>query len=597
MERLVCSPEFTGSERLCDFVRFIVEEALGGRALRIKESLIGAEVYGRRRDYDPKTDAIVRVEAVRLRTKLQQYYEGPGRTEPVRISLPKGSYVPVFSQAAEPPSVLKPAANEIPLLRRLWLPVAAVVVVAALGGTASWVYRSARSGTGLVSVAVLPFIDLSGNAGTAAFADALTEQLTHLLSNETGFLVASRTSAAQFKGKPLDIPVAGQQLHVSAAIEGSVQRKSERIRLTVKLVSTADGYQLWSEDYEAAAANAGSFQDTVSELITRTLRANFAGASTDLRRPQARRDPEALKLYAQGHAEWLTLRKEGVLKAISCYQEAVAKDSEYAEAYAGLGEAKLFLASLETTGNTNTIAGARKELVKALALDDRIAAAHAALGNILLFHDWDFSGAEHELRRALELRPGVSSNSRWYAIVASLRGHYAEAEQELRFGNIVTADSEVITAELGRIALELGHVEEAYKYTRQSQAISEHYPPGHFLMGLIHERTGNYKGAIAEYQKCAAASPGWGLGCEAAIAHARIRSGDRSAGSILPTLVRQTSTALVALALGDRNGALDALERAVNTREEDFLLVKNDYRFERLRPDPRFQALLKGIGL
>lgn len=594
LTRLVSSSLFAGSEKLSDFLRFIVTETLAGNSSRIKESLIGSEVYGRRPDYDPKTDAIVRVEAVRLRAKLKQYYDGPGRTESVRIDLPKGTYVPVFSTVGQPGSSTEPVEKSTGFPQK-WLRVAVLTVLFSMAFLAAWIYQAGHRGPAHFTLAVLPFVDLSGDPGADHFGRAVSEQLTHSLSNEPGFLVASRTAAAQFKSQPVDILLVGRQLRVSALVEGSVQRKSDRLRLTVKLVSASDGYQLWSEDYEAPAANAGTFQDQVSELITRTLRANFAGLSGNLRALRTSRDPDAARLYAIGHKEWLTLHREGVLKAISCYQEAIALDAKYAEAYAGLGEAKLFLAGLEK--NTNLISDAKKTLRTALALDDRTAPAHAALGNILLFHDWDFGTAEHELRKALELRPGVSAHSRWYAIAACLRGHHSEAQQELEFANIVTADSEVITAELGRIGLELGHIEEAEKWARQSLSLSEHYPPGHFLMGLILERKQNYKDAISEYRICAAASPGWGLGCEAAVAHARIASGDRSARSIPPDLKRQTSVALLALAAGDREGAQAALERAVQAREEDFLLVKNDFRFEPLRQDPRFRALLGRIGL
>lgn len=598
LERLVSSPGFSGSEKLCTFLRFIVAQSLAGRTEQIKESVIGTEVYGRKPGYDTKTDAIVRVEAGRLRARLKLYYEGPGRSETLRIDLPKGTYVPVFQGIAEARRVKQTVPRRH---SSLWLPKrwgAAALLLAAMAGVSFGIYRAAPRDQSLLSIAVLPFKNLNEEAGVTAFSAGLTQHLTHALSMEPGVLVSSRTSAAQFQDQPLDISAVGRRLHVQAILEGSAQRKAERIRVTAHLVSTADGYQLWSEDYEAPAADAVKFEDAVSELIARTLRANFAGSRVELRRPHAERDPEAVQLYMQGHAEWLTQSLEGTRRAGSSFEQAVGRDSAYAEAYAGLGKARLLEASLEPRNESATVGQAKVALARALALDDRLAEAHAALGNILLFHEWNFGAAEHELKRALELKPGVDSWSRWYALVASLRGHQEMARQELEYAELASPDSEVIKAELGRIALELGHPQAAETYARRSLAIGENYPPARFLLGLISERQRNHHQAIAEYRKCAAASPTWGLACNAAVAHALIASGDRAgAGDILPTLRGQTSLALVALAMGDPEGAHAALERAIGAREVDFLQVKNDARFDPLRPDPRFNALLLRAGM
>src|SRR5262249_23767980 len=159
------------------------------------------------------------------------------------------------------------------------------------------------------------------------------QQLTHTLSNEPGFLVASRTAAMQFKNWPQDLGAVGRKLHVTAVVESSEQRRENRIHIVAQLISVGDGYQVWSENYEFPVEEAGHYQDEVTKLIARTLRARFAGVS-DPHASQRCADSDANRMYARGRDEWLTQRSPGVEKAVSLYEQAVTKDARCALAYA-----------------------------------------------------------------------------------------------------------------------------------------------------------------------------------------------------------------------------------------------------------------------
>lgn len=253
LDKILASHAFAGAERPGRFLRFIVEQALIGNQL--KETLVGVEVFGRKPGYDPRFDGVVRVEAVKLRSRLKEYCETEGDADPVRIDLPKGGYLPCFealpSQPVEP--IEKGAA---PPPRRVWWtdwrliapPLALAVLIAG--------YLLARRShprpvtPDSSSIAVLPFVNLSSNKENEYFSDGLTDDLINALTKVRGLRVVARGSAFQFKGKNPDIRAVGRQLNVAAVLEGSVQRSGNRLRITAQLSSVADGYHVWSESYD-----------------------------------------------------------------------------------------------------------------------------------------------------------------------------------------------------------------------------------------------------------------------------------------------------------------------------------------------------------
>jgi Predicted integral membrane protein len=221
-EKMLASDLFSRSERMSRFLRFTVEQSLAGNAANLKEYLIGVEVFDKPETLDPRLDPIVRVEAGRLRAKLREYYDTEGREDPILIHFPPRSYVPSFER------------RNIPALE----PLPRVNV------------RKASDPGSPPAIAVLPFTDMSRSRDQEYFCDGLTEEIICTLSKLNPLRVVSRTSSFQFKGKADDIRHIGEQLNVNTVLEGSVRRDEKKVRITVQLVDTSDGYHVWSETFD-----------------------------------------------------------------------------------------------------------------------------------------------------------------------------------------------------------------------------------------------------------------------------------------------------------------------------------------------------------
>lgn len=241
LERILGGEAFAQSDRLKRFLRFAVEEVLQGRAQQLKEYLIGVEVFDRDHAYDPRTDPIVRVEARRLRFRLEEYYRTEGRADPVLIDLPKGKYVPVFRKRES--GAFEPKSNQV----------------------------YPRSPDEFITIAVLPFADLSRENDQEYFCRGIADDLITALTQLDGLRVVSRTSAFQFRSKAHDVRTIGQMLNAGMVLEGSVQKVGKRIRVTAQLTNVADGCHLWSERYDREMKDVFAIQDQISRAIVKRL--------------------------------------------------------------------------------------------------------------------------------------------------------------------------------------------------------------------------------------------------------------------------------------------------------------------------------------
>jgi TolB-like protein len=274
LDKILGSGAFAGSERPSRFLRYVVEQALEGNPL--KETLVGVEVFGRKPAYDPRLDGVVRVEAVKLRSRLKDYYETEGASDEVRIDLPKGGYVPSFEASPHRVTALPelpelPELPDLPPARRgRWTdwritgpPLALLVLAAAwlIGNPRPRLPSPGPAAASASSIAVLPFVNLSSDKENEYFSDGLTDDLIGTLTKIQGLRVVARSSAFQFKGKNPDIRIAGRQLNVATVLEGSVQKSGGRLRITAQLSSVADGYHLWSETYDRELKDVFAVQD------------------------------------------------------------------------------------------------------------------------------------------------------------------------------------------------------------------------------------------------------------------------------------------------------------------------------------------------
>ena len=572
---LSCS-RFANAEKQKGFLAFVVNEALAGRGQELKEAVLGALIYGRRQDYDPKIDAIVRVEAARLRTKLGQYYVEEGCNDPVRIEIPKGGYTPAFSRNKTPPrNVAAPAPRRLPV----WASTAAGVFVLAALSLPSRLTPE----PGGFALSVQATENLTGDSALNPFCAGLPEQLLSKLSSTPGIVVFQRN--AQAPKQPI------------FRLETALHRSGSRLQVTAKLIGvTPEKPILMTATYTTERDGIERFQNSVSELLARTVGANFGGlGEADLRRRQGQL-ATAKQLCVQGRAEWSTGRKTGAQKAVALFEKAIAISPSYSEAHAWLAAAAWFLADLEDGAHSRRLAQARAAAAQAIVLDDRIAIAHATLGNILLFKDANLPDAERELRRAMELEPGDDGHTRWYALAASMRGHQKRASDELEFARLLSPDSELVQAESGRLAIDLGQWDDAAKFTRRALELAPRHRLAHYNLGRIYEHRREYEKAVASYRACGTALE-WDIDCEAAAMAVLTISESRKQieGAARPPT--WTGRALVWLRRGNPDKAFKSLEQARNRHERGFALGFHDERFAIARGEKRFRELWELSGL
>lgn len=344
LDRIANSEAFQRSPQLQRFLRFIVEETLSGRGERLKEYVIGTEVFGRPANYDPQLDSLVRVEAHRLRAVLEQYYSQPGADGNVRIELNKGSYVPAFREKA--------AAQETPLEERaprrtryrLWVMAASALTMVLLAG--AWFYQRQRAHHELLpsdaTIAVLPFDNLSPEPGSEYFCFGLVDEITTELAKSGKLRVVARTSASRFK-RGDDVRSIGRQLKADAVLEGSVQRSADRVRVTAQLISAADNLHVWSESYERPSSNLFAVQDEVAQAVTSAVQSHIAGSTgKQPRQIKYSADPLANQLYwkavyfraPMGRTGW----RRDLATSAEFLERAVEKDPQFAQAYAVMAD-------------------------------------------------------------------------------------------------------------------------------------------------------------------------------------------------------------------------------------------------------------------
>jgi serine/threonine-protein kinase len=380
--RVLASPGFARNERLGRFLRFVVQAKLQGKLADLKETVIGVEVFDRAPGYDTRSDAVVRMEAGKLRARLAEYYSGPGARDPVRIEIPKGGYVPNWQMDGR--------VRGLPGWR--WGIAITVSLCLVFGGT--WARRWLRTGT--KTIAVLPFLDVSPEPGNEYFSDGLTEEITQLLSTVEGLDVTSRTSSFSVKGMRLSAREIGTKLNAAVLLEGSVRKSGDQLRIAAQLIRTEDGKHLWSNTYDREMRNVFTIQEEIAASIVNALRLKLGGGQR-----RYAESAEAYQLYLRGrHA----LTEGQPRQALDYFEKTVAMDSGYALAHAGIGDAFLIMEAQHLLPHTEAFPRAEVAAQKALDLDPMLSEAHTALAEISV-RKYRWNEAERSFRRALELNP------------------------------------------------------------------------------------------------------------------------------------------------------------------------------------------------
>src|SRR5271170_5262580 len=536
-----------------------------------------------------------------IETLPRRGYRFIGRLEGVAVESP----LDVPAQTEHP--------GELPVDRSLTKPRTMLVypILALLvTGFAVWLSRtgahSASAAHRLSSIAVLPLENLSGNPSEEFFADGMTDQLITDLAKVGSLRVISRTSVMQYKGTKKPLPEIARELNVDAIVEGSVIRSGERVRVTAQLVRASSDQHLWAETYDRDRGDVLELQGDVAESIAQQVRAQLTPQQQAQLRSTHVVDPAAYDAYLKGRLYFTneSSNPDSLKKAQQNFAESILKDPNFALAYAGLADSYVYLAFDGVLPQETAYRSAKEALAKAVQLDDTIGEAHDTLGVVSWRFDWNWDAADREFNRAIALAPSYSCAHEDRAMFLGFVGKRDEALAEI--AQIDQLDYSVSSASAEAITYyELKDYPELIAASKRGLLLDPQNAFLHYLLGIGYEASGALPEAISEYQKVMKI---WDdPNAAVALAHAYSAAGRKAeANKILHDLQRKSeetsvppyTMATIYAGLGENDKAFEFLEKACSQKSLDVsLFLTSDLRLDNLRPDPRFQSLLRGMAL
>jgi TolB-like protein/DNA-binding winged helix-turn-helix (wHTH) protein/tetratricopeptide (TPR) repeat protein len=488
-------------------------------------------------------------------------------------------------------------------MRRRWAILAVAVVLIALA-VGSYVYRSGNSQSSQ-TIAVLPFKPLSAGASDGFLELGMADTLITRLSRTRGLIVRPTSAIRKYTGADSSPLAAGQALQVDAVLDGTIQRVGDRLRVSVRLLRVRDGASLWSNSYDTNFTDVFQVQDAVSERVVDALAVRLSSLEEASLRKRDTSNVQAYELYMKGIFFWNKRSEDGLRKAVDYFQQAIAADENYALAYAGLAAALNPLGYRGYAPSDEVRPKIRAAATRAVSLDPDLPEAHVVLGAVLSFYEWNGPEGEKEFRRALELNPKLPLAHHWYAMSLQCRGRYQEAVQHRQRAQELDPITPVITTGLGDALFLTGDDEGALTQYHKALELDNSLDETHVGIGHVYERRGDYKSAITEYRLAVQYSPR-SRASRAALGHALAQAGETSeAKQILNELVRLSHeeyvspvhVAIVSAGFGDRETALNWLAKAHDERNSSLSGIGMELQLKSLSGDPRFQKLLRQIGL
>jgi TolB-like protein/Tfp pilus assembly protein PilF len=452
------------------------------------------------------------------------------------------------------------------------------------------------------SIAVLPFDNLSRDPDNAYFCEGVQDEILTRLAKVADLKVISRTSTQHFKSTPDNLPQIAKQLGVAHILEGSVQKSNDQVRVNVQLINALTDAHLWADTYDRKLTDIFAVESEIAKNIAETLQARLSGSEKSSIAKTPTVNPEAYELYLKGRFFWNKRTGTDLRKAIDYFNQAIAKDPNYALAYVGLADSYLLLSSYAAVSPAESLPPARSALKKALELDDSLAEAHASFG-LLATLELDLHRALDELKRAVELKPNYATAHHWLSLAHLTLAQFDSAISEAKRAIELDPLSLVINADTSWIYFSARRYDEAEAQVRKTLEIGPQFFLAHYYLGEVLQFKGHLSEAIAEFQKAFELNNDpYSL---AMLGQAYARNGQRDeAQKILARLNEEAKShyvapyalALVQIALGDKDRAIEELEHAYAEGATNYLFViKVDPLLDDLRGNPRFDALVQKV--
>jgi TolB-like protein len=453
------------------------------------------------------------------------------------------------------------------------------------------------------SIAVLPFVDMSGPAESVEYlADGLADELINMLAQVPGLTVASRSSSFRFRGKGLDIVEIGKALSVGTILEGSVRRSGDQLRVTAQLVNAIDGYSLWSETYERQMGEVFAVQDEIASSIIGRLKVYLGGDRAQVSAKRYTANTQAYHFYLMGRYFWNKRTSSGFERAIEYWKRAIAHDPSYALAYSGIADAYSLLAYFGYRSPNEALEQSRSAARKALDIDNALAEAHTSMGDVALHIDRDFGACEHEIKTAIALNPDYARAHHLLSHHWVARGDIGRSLEASRRALEIDPTNLSLIAHLSWHHYHAGEFRDAIDVGQRATEMDPSFIMARIYLGQAYALDRMYREAIKEFEKSLAEGStdvqGY-LGLTFAL------SGDRrKAEAMLADLQSQSAEryvspyhfATISLALGDIDGAFRWLDKTVDERGRHAVSLRLDPVLTTIREDPRFPLLLRRIS-
>jgi serine/threonine protein kinase/Tfp pilus assembly protein PilF len=483
--------------------------------------------------------------------------------------------------------------------------VVGLILLLAFSGLGYWFFflRSANAKS-IESIAVMPFVNESGNPEVEYLSDGMTETLINSLSQIPRLSVKARSSVFRYKGKEVDPKQIAAELNVQAILTGRVVQRGDQMTLNLELIDAQTENTLWGNKYERKSSDLINLQSEIARDVSSNLKSKLSGADVAKIEKTYTANPEAYQLYLKGKFYWNKRTGEALRQAVEFYNQAIEKDPSYALAYSGLAETYVLFSSYDVAAGSDSMPQAKAAALRALAIDEQLAEAHTALGFYLSNYEWDRDGSEKEYRRAIELKPNYATAHHWLGADLANIKRFDDSVAEMRRAEELDPLSPIIGTNLADMLVYAQKYDEAIAQYKRILVRNPNFEYAHVALGRAYGSAGRYPEAIAEVRK--ALELNMGSSTKGYLGLWLARSGRRDEASKLLSELKQEATrnyvqgytfAIIYIGLGDKQEALNWLEKHMADRAETASAYAVTSELDDLRSEPRFKEMLKRMNL
>ena len=467
----------------------------------------------------------------------------------------------------------------------------------------TWAPNTAASVPTIRSIAVLPFKPLVADDRDESLEVGLADTIITRLSRQRQVIVRPTSAVRRYATTEVDAVAVGREQRVEAVLDGSIQKSADRIRVTVRLVNVADGRQLWSEKFDEKSTDIFRIQDSIAQQVAAALMP-LTGGEKELLARRDTEDPEAYSFYIKGRYFWNKRTPESIEKSIEFFNQAIARDPNYALAYVGLADAYVILPTHANASMSETHPKARAYAQRALEINNQLPEAYVTLASIAADY-WQWSEANRQFLRALEMNPNYATAHQWYGEYLVHTGRLDEALNEFRRALELDPTSLIINALLGETLYHKRRYDESIEQCRKTLEMDRDFMVAHWFLAMNYQQKAMHQEAVSEFEKAVSLSPG-ATSLLALLGAAYQKAGNREAALAvrekLTALLKQnpahlSDMAIIHIAFGEKEQALQLLEKAYQNHEYLLLYIGIDPIFDPLRSEPRFADLVRRVEL